>query len=195
MDEDCQYAKMNDRQSRYLAAAVDVFVRYGVRRATMGDIAAQAGVSRQTLYASYANKDDILSAAILHLTDQALARIRAGWQDQPDIGKRLDLYFAEAVIAPFEMLQKSPDSGDVISGSNAVTRAAIAQADSAKRTLLLEAFHLHTDAIQRSGQTPAQFAEFVQVCAAGFKVSAVDKPTLLRLLAALKTAVLAVLQP
>jgi hypothetical protein len=105
------------------------------------------------------------------------------------------LYFAEAVIAPFEMLQELPESEDVISGSNATTRAAIAKADTAKRELLLEAFQFHAEAIQRVGQTPAQFTEFVQVCAAGFKTSATDMPSLLRLLGALKAAVLAVLRP
>ena len=40
----------------------------------MLDIAAEADVSRPTLYASYRSKDEILAASIRHMSEQALER-------------------------------------------------------------------------------------------------------------------------
>ena len=51
---------MNDKDNKILSAAYDSFIRYGVKRTTMGDVAQAAGVSRPTLYASYPNKEELL---------------------------------------------------------------------------------------------------------------------------------------
>jgi hypothetical protein len=44
-----------------------------LRKATMGDIAEQAGISRQTLYARYANKDEIMAAAMQRIAERVTA--------------------------------------------------------------------------------------------------------------------------
>ena len=45
-----------DRQGDIVSAAIAVFFRYGLHRVTMEDIAREAGVSRQTVYARFGNK-------------------------------------------------------------------------------------------------------------------------------------------
>lgn len=53
---------MTDRERTILDAAMRVFMRHGVRRASMTDIGKEAGVSRQTLYNAFRGKEDVLRA-------------------------------------------------------------------------------------------------------------------------------------
>jgi TetR/AcrR family transcriptional regulator of autoinduction and epiphytic fitness len=60
------------RQERVLAAALEVFGRYGFRKASMDDIARSADISRQGLYLYFANKDALFRAAVRQELDTAL---------------------------------------------------------------------------------------------------------------------------
>ena len=66
---------MMDRETQLMKAAFAVFSRYGVSKTTVGDIAAEAGVSRQTMYNLYGGRDEILRAAV-----EFVAAVRAGSQ-------------------------------------------------------------------------------------------------------------------
>ena len=68
---------MLDKQRTILTSAYNVFCRYGVKRATMNDIATEAGVARQTLYNTFNNKETIIQAIMLHYTEATLAEIEA----------------------------------------------------------------------------------------------------------------------
>ncbi|MDB6099281.1 MAG: TetR/AcrR family transcriptional regulator, regulator of autoinduction and epiphytic fitness [Gammaproteobacteria bacterium] len=61
-----------------LDAAVGVFARFGFRKASMDDVARAAGVSRQGLYLSFANKEELFRRALEHsLRSQLAAAIAA----------------------------------------------------------------------------------------------------------------------
>ena len=48
-----------EKDDQIIEAATSVFLRYGFRRTTMGDIAEAAGVSRPALYLRFCNKEHI----------------------------------------------------------------------------------------------------------------------------------------
>jgi TetR/AcrR family transcriptional regulator of autoinduction and epiphytic fitness len=60
------------RRERVLAVALEVFGRYGFRKASMDEIARSADISRQGLYLHFANKDALFRAAIRQELDTAL---------------------------------------------------------------------------------------------------------------------------
>jgi TetR/AcrR family transcriptional regulator, regulator of autoinduction and epiphytic fitness len=60
------------RQERLLAVALEVFGRYGFRKASMDEIARTADISRQGLYLRFANKDALFRAALRQERDTAL---------------------------------------------------------------------------------------------------------------------------
>jgi len=60
------------RQERVLAVALEVFGRYGFRKASMDEIARSADISRQGLYLHFANKDALFRAAVRRELDTAL---------------------------------------------------------------------------------------------------------------------------
>jgi TetR/AcrR family transcriptional regulator of autoinduction and epiphytic fitness len=61
------------RRERVLAAALEVFGRYGFRKASMDEIARAADISRQGLYLHFASKDALFRAAVNQELDTALA--------------------------------------------------------------------------------------------------------------------------
>jgi TetR/AcrR family transcriptional regulator, regulator of autoinduction and epiphytic fitness len=65
----------NAREERILAAALQVFARYGFRKASMDDIARSADISRQGLYLRFASKDALFRAAARHELDTALGEV------------------------------------------------------------------------------------------------------------------------
>ena len=70
-------------RSAVLAAASGVFADEGVGAATIGRIAARAGVTRPTVYAYFATKDAILQALIGQVRDAFLAAQRVPASDDP----------------------------------------------------------------------------------------------------------------
>src|SRR4051812_22856513 len=60
------------RRERVLAVALEVFGRYGFRKASMDEIARSADISRQGLYLHFANKDALFRAAVRQELDTAL---------------------------------------------------------------------------------------------------------------------------
>jgi TetR/AcrR family transcriptional regulator, regulator of autoinduction and epiphytic fitness len=63
------------RQERVLAVALEVFGRYGFRRASMDEIARSADISRQGLYLHFASKDALFRAAVRQELDTALGDV------------------------------------------------------------------------------------------------------------------------
>ncbi len=185
---------MNEKNLKLLNAAVEIFGRYGVRRATMADVAKEAGVSRQTLYASYASKDELMGATILFSAQHAVAQVEAAFEKVGSLDEQLQVFFQHAIIDLWEMIQKTPDAADIIGGQwqHEPCLDAINEATVMKQRVLTEILAPHEKAIEKSGQSVEQFSAFVQNAAMNFKHSATTKKELLSLLASLKISVLAV---
>src|SRR6187200_512268 len=63
------------RREHVLTVALEVFGRYGFRKASMDEIARSADISRQGLYLYFANKDALFRAAVRQELDRALAEV------------------------------------------------------------------------------------------------------------------------
>lgn len=55
--------------------ALELFGRYGFRKASMDEIARSADISRQSLYSHFANKEALFRAAVRHGLDTALGEV------------------------------------------------------------------------------------------------------------------------
>ncbi|HEY2529952.1 MAG TPA: helix-turn-helix domain-containing protein [Xanthobacteraceae bacterium] len=66
-------ADPDTRLAAVLDAAVSVFARFGYRKTSMDDVARAAGVSRQGLYLSFANKEELFRRALDHSLSSQLA--------------------------------------------------------------------------------------------------------------------------
>tara|TARA_R110002050_G_scaffold55954_10_gene126009 strand:+ start:25895 stop:26536 length:642 start_codon:yes stop_codon:yes gene_type:complete len=185
--------RMTERQHQILEAAIDVFARYGVRKATMGDLAEQAGISRQTLYARYANKDEIMNAAMRLITDKVVGQVRAAWLEAGSISEKLDIFLDLAIVRFFEQIKQMPDSIDLLTGYGEGGPAAQHAAEAGKIDLLRGLFEPCKDKLVANGTSPQDLAEFFYQGSASFKFTAGDLEHLKALLATLKRTTLLML--
>ena len=66
-------AETEQLDARFLSVAETLFIEQGYARATMDEVARRVGTTRRTLYARYANKAELLTAAVNRLLDAAMA--------------------------------------------------------------------------------------------------------------------------
>ncbi len=184
---------MAGKKQIIIEQAIEILSRYGVRRTTMGDIADHAGVSRQTLYTHFSNKDEVLRAAICHVGATTIQQISEAWEEHGSISSKLDAYFDFAVICHFEAIAQMPDSNDLLTGYSNKGTQELRRLDKQKIKLLENEFEQYKSALVESGSSPAGLAEFVEITASNFKYVARDKPQLLRLLRSLKTSTMMML--
>jgi AcrR family transcriptional regulator len=83
-------AATESRLAAVLDAAIGVFARFGYRKTSMDDVARAAGVSRQGLYLSFANKEELFRRALEHsFSDQLACAITALSRTQDSLEIRL----------------------------------------------------------------------------------------------------------
>jgi len=183
----------SDREHQILEAAIAVFSRYGVRKATMGDIAAEAGISRQTLYARHANKTEIIDAAMRLITAKVVEEVGEAWLGAASIGEKLDIFLDVAVVRFFEQIKQMPDSIDLMTGRGDGPAAPPQRAEQGKINLLAGLFEAHRDALAAHGASPQDLADFFYQASASFKFTARDLDHLTTLLVTLKQTTLMML--
>ncbi|WP_433267849.1 TetR family transcriptional regulator [Actinosynnema sp. CS-041913] len=96
-------------------AAADLLAAHGFRGLRMADVATRAGVSRQTVYNEFGNKERIVHAVALHKTEEFVDGVRRRLADTPDPVDGI----REAARFVFDLAAKDPLSSSVLSGTNA----------------------------------------------------------------------------
>lgn len=105
LDELRDAAEVDDPTSaRILDAALDRFTTFGIRRTTMDDVAAAAGVGRATVYRRFAGRDDIVRAVILREMARFIAEVDAAVQAIEDPLER----FVEGFVATLREARDHP---------------------------------------------------------------------------------------
>ena len=183
---------MDKREERIVDAAIGVFSRYGVQRTTMNDIAAEAGLVRQTLYNVFANKEEILRAAIRLHSQRALAAIKQDCDTTPDLGDRLDIAFRHLIAEPFRIIQESPHADEILTGFRAAALQELKVADQHYRDMLKAVLEPYVENLGTAGITLDALADLILKCWYGFKLKADKVAQLWALQASLKILVLSV---
>lgn len=185
---------MSDIRNDILNASVQVFMRYGVGRTRMGDIASEAGVVRQTLYSFFKNKDEILCAAIEHFGALSLLEIQKGWEAARTLGEKLDIYFEHSVLNSFDVISASVDARDMIGGYNEAGRAATRRTQAEKIAALTDVLEPCFKGGDADANESKELAEYIVLASLGARDLAQEKQQLERMLVQLKKGVLAQLQ-
>ena len=181
---------MADRKDQIVEAAIRTFVRFGPRKTSMVDIAAEAGVSRQTLYDLFDGKDELVERAILHVSKRNLADVQDALADCANLSERLDAYFRHTVVRSFELLESAGDAEELLSGHGEAGRQALGESHRRHEALVARIFEDREAGIVRNGLTVARAAHLTVTTVMGFKQGATSREDLDRLLESLKAALL-----
>jgi AcrR family transcriptional regulator len=114
---------------RALDAALTVFARYGYQRASMADIAREAGVSRPSLYLWFENKPALFNALADHLKVQALTGAEAAWSADRDFEANLEATILAKDLTFYTLLHASPHGAELMSVDAALTASMVAELD------------------------------------------------------------------
>ena len=182
----------SDKESRVLEAAIGVFLRYGYKRSTMGDLAAAAGISRPALYLLFCNKERIFEAALRRMVAGLLERIRSEIAQQPTPLERLRTAFELWAVQPFTLLQGSPDAQDLINCGFEFAEGTMVQSYAEFEALLVSIL----EALPRPPGTPGpeRTAHVLATSVRGFKAAARSVQELRELIDALLNLTVASLQ-
>lgn len=181
---------MAKREEDILDAATAVFVRYGVQRSSMSDVAKEANVARQTLYNAFSNKDEILRATIKLFSERCHERINEELSDDQGLKEQLDVVFRHTVIAPFKRVKESPNAADFIEGYNQAAKEEIDAQDERIRALIERLLKPYNTTLRTRQSNAKKLSDFVQRSSAAAKHTAADEAHLDTLLNTLVLMVL-----
>ena len=104
---------------RILTAAENIFARFGYRRASMSQIAEEAGLTRQALYHHYDSKEALFRAVVELLHEGAYEAEAAAGLHQEEAGGGLADILAAQIDARFryliECVEDSPQAEELLS--------------------------------------------------------------------------------
>lgn len=177
---------METDDAHILDTVTEVVTRYGMQRTTMAEIARAAGVSRQTLYDRYRDKDGIMAAAIDLIGSRVCEELRATFAEEPDLSRKLDSYFRIAIWPTYEIMRVMPDAADFERGMGAASTAAIDRVADAKEAILTRLFEQH---LPPTGPPPEQVASFFEKSSCRAKMTGMEREDLEQFLSTLKASV------
>jgi AcrR family transcriptional regulator len=102
-----------DKEALVLKSAEAVFTRYGFARTTMGDIAAEAGISRPALYLLFADKEALFARVIEMMDRRSLADIAARIKDIGSVDEKLRSACLAWGLHGVELAAAHPDAADL----------------------------------------------------------------------------------
>ncbi len=185
---------MDEKQEKVIETARGIFLKYGYRRVTMGDIAEATKMSRPALYLVFPSKEEILTAVVAETFAEMLDEIRKNIQDFATAEEQLASAFEIWSVRPFEMIEKSPDARDLLESSyefaDKVTTKAFADFEKMLSGILEPTIKSNSGANLSSAQTARLMASAVY----GFKNAAANSLELRELIEQLIEIVLLSLQ-
>jgi AcrR family transcriptional regulator len=123
-------------QAQIVAAAFDVFSRYGFSRTSMSDIAAAADVSRTSLYNHFKTKEQVFQALSKRINAEVTTAVGAAATAPGPIEARLGAIIDAWVSWAFDLLRKSPHGRELIDEKNRLCAATSADANAAFEALV-----------------------------------------------------------
>jgi TetR/AcrR family transcriptional regulator of autoinduction and epiphytic fitness len=159
----------NAREERILAAALQVFGRYGFRKASMDQIARSADISRQGLYLRFASKDALFRAAVRHELDTALGKV-SRCLDEEGVGlERRVVAALDAWLGRYVGSMLGPDIGSLLQnpamGLGDVVNPAVGSFDDRLAAAIAAA--MSENDVKRLGVTPEEIAAALRTVAEG----------------------------
>jgi len=175
----------NDKDVQIIEAATAVFLRYGFRRTTMGDLAEAAGVSRPALYLKFCNKEKIFETVLKAFTARTLEEIRLGLPEHAAPLEQLRFAFECWAVRPFGLMQGSPDARDLASCSLRFAEPVKAQSHGAFEAILAGILQGLPELAAKGAPDLAAIAHVLTVSVQGFKAEARDAEELRGMIATL----------
>ncbi len=111
-----------DKNFQIVAAAKERFMRYGYAKTTMGDIAEEAGLSRQTLYNAFSSKEEIMCLVVRVAGEETQSAVEQAWASSKTLDDKLEHFHDLVPVKWYVELYKAPDWAELIEGMHKAAR-------------------------------------------------------------------------
>jgi AcrR family transcriptional regulator len=125
-----------DKRDRILDAAQSLFVRYGVKRTSIDDVAREARIAKGTVYLSFRSKAELFSAIADRLCANTLADARRIVLEATPPTDRLVGVLDCYIGATHRLVAQSPHIAELTASTEALSAAAFDTLDGHIRSLL-----------------------------------------------------------
>jgi AcrR family transcriptional regulator len=165
------------KRDKVLRAARDVFVRYGFKRVTMGDIAEAASISRPALYLLFESKEEIFKCVYEHFVKETLAEIESKIAPQKTPDEKLRTAFELWAVRPFETMQTSSEVAELLECTFGFAQDSVNQGYRSFEKILLPILKSHAKFQGAKTKISAEkTAHILSGAIRGFKIIAKDAP-------------------
>src|SRR5258708_4001138 len=125
-----------DKRDRILDAAQRLFVRYGVKRTSIDEVAREAGIAKGTVYLSFGSKAELFAAIADRLCANTLADARTIVLEATPLSERLVGILDCYIGATHRLVAQSPHIAELTASKEALSAAAFATLNTQIRSLL-----------------------------------------------------------
>lgn len=185
---------MNTREQTIARAAMRAYQAKGVARATMSDIAKQAGVSRQTVYNSFPSSDAMLHGAVICYIQDLWDQVQLLWRECDRLDAKLDVLLEQFALRPWEFLNSSPAAAELERGHNPAGRKAIVAAREIFRHDIAALFEPWQDGLHQQGTSPLALSDYISAAIEGIKYNNHTRADMESAITTLRASVLAMVQ-
>lgn len=186
---------MNEKEIEIAQAALEMFLKYGIGRTTMNDIATAAGMTRQSLYNSFENKEAVLCHAVDYFCMQQIEKAVLACAAEPHFDAQFRRCLEHFLIENWEIAQATPEIAEIESGAWKAIQPVLDKAVQQKSAFLssmLQPYHHH---LKQHNLTCDSLAEVILSAIKGIKNTAHTKAELNRQSEALTILVLGIIKP
>jgi len=103
-----------EKQLKVLDAALEVFLRFGFKKTTMGDIAKKAEMSRPSLYLVYPNKEEILRAVFIRKMAEFSSGAEKKLEKCSGLKAGISAVLDSWIMEPYKLIRTSPESEEIL---------------------------------------------------------------------------------
>jgi AcrR family transcriptional regulator len=125
-----------DKRERILDAAQQLFVRYGVKRTSIDDVAREAGIAKGTVYLSFNSKAELFAAIADRLCANTLADVRRIALEATPLTARIVGILDRYIGATHRLVAQSPHIAELTASKEALSAAAFDALERRVRSLL-----------------------------------------------------------
>ena len=178
-----------------LDAATRMILQHGIKGTTMSVFADEAGVSRQTLYVRFPNKEALLRGCIRKMWEDAQADIAERLQTVKTLRETLEIIFDNITIKPRALVDEATDSAELFEGTHRYAAAELELVFAEIVELIAKTLSPYRSTVEGKGMRLEDYAKLIQISAEGIKRQAADGAETAEMIDALITSVLAVVEP
>ncbi len=112
-----------------LNAALALFSRIGFRATTMEQIALEAGFSKATVYAYFADKEDVFRSVGIRLAEDIVATVEEGLAIEGTVSERISTALQAKDTMIYELVRSSPYAAELYAAKHELIAEAFEDTD------------------------------------------------------------------